>query len=258
VWNSFVAIGDSFTEGMMDVDGHDGRHRGWADRLAQHLSTQSPSLRYANLAVRGKLLDQIAREQVPIAQQMDAELVSIAGGINDAMRKSFDVNASATHLENSVRTLRGSGADVVLFAFGDPKRRSTIMGALRDRLWQLNSATREISRQYGCILVDFWGLAVFDDDALWDQDRLHLSPVGHGIVTEAVLEALGIGSDQWRTPQRRTVAPMPTRAAAHTRWLGEHGVPWLSRRLRGLSTGDGMAAKRPLLTELSTGETWVD
>ena len=242
----------------MDINGADGRHRGWADRLAQRLAVEEPSLRYANLAVRGKLLDQIAREQVPIARQMGAELFTIAGGINDAMRKSFDVNASATHLENSVRTLRGSGADVVMFAFGDPKRRSTVMGTLRNRLWQLNSATREIAHQYNCYLVDFWGLAVFDDDALWDEDRLHLSPVGHGIVTEAVLESLGMGDDRWRTPQRRTVASMPTRAAANTRWLGGHGVPWLHRRIRGRSTGDGLAAKRPLLTEFSTSETWVD
>ena len=242
----------------MDVDGHDGRHRGWADRLAQRLAGEASSFRYANLAVRGKLLDQIAREQVPIAQQMNADLFSIAGGVNDAMRKSFDVNASATHLENSVRTLRGGGADVVMFAFGDPKRRSTIMGALRNRLWQLNSATREIAQEYGCMLVDFWGLAVFDDDALWDEDRLHLSPVGHQIVSEAVLESLGMGDDRWRTPQRRSVASMPSRAAAHTRWMGGHGVPWLSRRMRGQSTGDGLAAKRPLLTELSTSETWAD
>ena len=41
VWTRFVAIGDSFTEGMCDDDptfGHDGEFAGWADRLASHLS----------------------------------------------------------------------------------------------------------------------------------------------------------------------------------------------------------------------------
>lgn len=35
-WSRFVAVGDSFTEGLEDP-GTDGRHRGWADRLAEQL-----------------------------------------------------------------------------------------------------------------------------------------------------------------------------------------------------------------------------
>jgi lysophospholipase L1-like esterase len=258
MWSSFVAIGDSFTEGMMDSCGPDGRHRGWADRTADHLSTQVSDFRYANLAVRGKLLNQIAREQVPVAEGMHADLVSVAGGINDAMRRSFDVNGSASYLESAVRTLRGSGSDVVMFAFGDPNRRSAVTGTLRHRLWQLNSATRDIARVYDCFLVDFWGLAVFDDDVLWDEDRLHLSPDGHRLVTSAVLETLSLGDERWRTPKRRPVTSLPRRTAANAKWLGLHGLPWAARRLQGRSSGDGLAAKRPVLTELSTKNPPMD
>ena len=57
---TYVAIGDSFTEGLNDpYPGEDDRFRGWADRLAEHLAVHSPGLRYANLAVRGKLVRQI-------------------------------------------------------------------------------------------------------------------------------------------------------------------------------------------------------
>ena len=258
MWSSFVAIGDSFTEGLMDTCGPDGRHRGWADRTAQHLSTLAPEFTYANMAVRGKLLEQIVGEQLPIAESMNADLVSIAGGINDAMRRNFDVNVAATHVENAVRTLRGRGSDVVMFAFGDPTRRSSVSGLLRERLWQLNSATREIARAYDCYLVDFWGLAVFDADALWDEDRLHLSPEGHRMVTSAVLETLGLGDDHWRTPELRHLTPLPERVVAHAKWFGLHGVPWMSRRVRGLSSGDGLAAKRPNLSALSTGDALLD
>src|ERR1700722_12634553 len=57
---SFVALGDSFTEGLNDYAA-DGGLVGWADRLAevlsaQVLSAQVPEFRYANLAIRGKLL----------------------------------------------------------------------------------------------------------------------------------------------------------------------------------------------------------
>lgn len=59
----FLAVGDSFTEGMCDdVDG--AHYRGWADRVAEALASAAPDLAYANLAVRGKLLDQVVVEQL--------------------------------------------------------------------------------------------------------------------------------------------------------------------------------------------------
>ncbi len=58
-WGSYVAVGDSFTEGLWDVpQGPDEPARGWADLLAGHLSTRREAaglnpLRYANLAISG-------------------------------------------------------------------------------------------------------------------------------------------------------------------------------------------------------------
>lgn len=55
---SYVAIGDSFTEGLGDPR-EDGTLRGWADRLAEglaqswNLTEPSEHFRYANLAIRG-------------------------------------------------------------------------------------------------------------------------------------------------------------------------------------------------------------
>ena len=60
-WRRFVALGDSFTEGLMDEVGPDGRHRGWADRVAEALAARASAegadgIEYANLAVRGRLV----------------------------------------------------------------------------------------------------------------------------------------------------------------------------------------------------------
>src|SRR5579875_3047207 len=89
---AFVAVGDSFTEGLNDA-APGGGFRGWADRLAGMLAAEHPGLRYANLAVRGKLLRQIVDEQVPAAISLLADrvpgstaLVSMAGGGNDILR----------------------------------------------------------------------------------------------------------------------------------------------------------------------------
>lgn len=51
---SYVAVGDSFTEGVGDP-GPDGRFVGWADRFAVLLADRVPegAFDYTNLAVRG-------------------------------------------------------------------------------------------------------------------------------------------------------------------------------------------------------------
>jgi lysophospholipase L1-like esterase len=246
MWSRYVAIGDSFTEGLMDETGPDGRHVGWADRVAATLARRSPDLEYANLAVRGKTMTQVVDEQVPAACDLEPNLVSLAAGVNDVLRRSYDLHASATALENATRDLRSTGADVLLFAFGDPSRRSSVMRAVSTRICLANAATRAIAARYGCYVVDFWGVAAFDDDTYWDEDRLHLSPRGHELAARAALEALGMGSDSWRTP-----GPLPfqnsaiARLGGHASWAAKHLGPWFGRRIKGRSSGDGIVPKRP-------------
>ena len=252
MWSRFVALGDSFTEGLMDEVGTDGRHRGWADRVAQHLARDNPDFRYANLAIRGRLMGQVIAEQVPEAVALQPDLVSLAAGVNDALRRSYDLDASMTSLENGVRELRRNGTDVLLFAFGDPSRRSSVMGGVRERIERANSATRAIAHHYDCYVVDFWGRSVFDDDAFWDDDRLHLSPAGHELAAHAALEALGIGDESWRTPRPPSAVPgYAARATGHVRWSAQHFGPWMVRRLQGKSSGDGITPKRPFWTAVS-------
>lgn len=246
MWTRYVALGDSFTEGLMDVTGPEGRHVGWADRVAATLARRSPGLEYANLAVRGKLIGQVLEEQVPAACALQPDLVTLAAGVNDALRRSYDLHASATALENAVRALRATGADVVLFCFGDPSRRSSVMGSVSGRISRANAATRAIADEYDCRVVDFWGCAVFDDDVYWDEDRLHLSPAGHELAARAALATLGVGDDSWRTPAASPPAASAlSRARGHATWAGRHFGPWLGRRLRGRSSGDGVTPKQP-------------
>jgi lysophospholipase L1-like esterase len=257
-WTRYAALGDSFTEGLTDDLGPDGRHRGWADLVALALAEQARSrgaegIQYANLAVRGRLTSQVIDEQVPAVVALQPDLVSLAVGVNDALRRRFDVDSTATHLENGVRALRATGSDVLVFAFGDPSRRSRTMGVIRDRIRAYNSAVDAIASHYGCFQVHFWDVAAMDDDRLWAEDRLHLSSVGHQLAAACALEALGVGDPEWRTPL--VPEPRPRRRArvlADARWAGGHVIPWLARRARGTSSGDGIAPKHPgwiLVTE---------
>jgi lysophospholipase L1-like esterase len=244
-WKTYVALGDSFTEGMSDDLGPDGRYHGWADRVAAHLASHTLNFGYANLAIRGKLISEIHQEQVPAALELHADLVSFAGGINDAMRRHFNLNEIATHIDDSVRQLRAQGSDVLLFAFGDPARRSRVFGVMRERLRALNSATLAIAQARGCYVVNFWGAAAFDPDDMWADDRLHLSALGHERAARAALEALEVGSDEWRLPDPWGRVSALKSSTRHLRWAAQHGGPWMIRRIRQESSGQGITPKRP-------------
>lgn len=244
----YVALGDSFTEGLNDDVDVDGRHRGWADRFAEGIDQRNPGLLYANLAVRGKLIEQVVAEQVPAAIDLQPDLVTLAAGVNDALRRRFNLDECIHQLEAGVVALRQTGAAVVVFAFGDPARRSSVMGTVSRRLRAYNEATLRVAERNGAKVIDFWGAAVFDDDKFWSDDRLHLSPAGHALVARSAMAAIGLDDDSWRTPlpTRRPVHP-PARAVRHLRWAGSHLMPWIGRRVRGVSSGDGITAKRPEL-----------
>ena len=75
MFESYVAIGDSFTEGLDDPR-PDGTFRGWADLVAMRLAAEQPGFRYANLAIRGRKLAGVMDEQVPRVEEMRPSLVS--------------------------------------------------------------------------------------------------------------------------------------------------------------------------------------
>ncbi len=244
----FVAVGDSFTEGLNDEIRGDGRYRGWADRVAELLVARQDieQLSYANLAIRGRLMRQIRDEQVPQAQALKPDLVTVGAGVNDALRRTFSLDVVCTDLENSVRDLTVAGSHVLLFAYGDPSRRSKALGRVADRMRAYRTATLDIAAAYGCTVVDFWGIALYDDTRLWSADRLHLSPLGHRLTAEAVMDALGLGGDAWRSPMSDPPRPgWSRRRGSDAAWFLAHAGPWITRRIRGVSSGAGVVAKDP-------------
>src|ERR1700760_3768328 len=98
-WRSFVAMGDSFSEGLDDPY-PDGTYRGWADLVAARLAVDSgPDFGYANLAIRGKVLHEITDEQLEPTLAMKPDLVSVAAGGNDVLRPLVDTRALVDQFE---------------------------------------------------------------------------------------------------------------------------------------------------------------
>jgi lysophospholipase L1-like esterase len=265
---SFVAIGDSFTEGLNDRT-PDGGFRGWADRLAVLLAVEHPGLRYANLAVRGKLLREIVAEQVPPAAAMAPALVSLGGGGNDVLRPGADVDTLAELFDSAVARLQGAGSRVLVFTLCDPGP-FPVMRLLRGRIAAYNMNLRAVADARDCYLVDLWSLPFLRSPLAWSSDRLHLNADSHRRVALRCGEVLGVPvSEDWRAPRPAVSVPVPvasvpgspspslsaaaTRAAwlaarrADARWAREHLAPWVNRRLHGTSSGNDRSAKRPQL-----------
>ncbi|NQU37810.1 MAG: SGNH/GDSL hydrolase family protein [Actinobacteria bacterium] len=244
-WHRFVAIGDSFTEGL-DDRADNGRHHGWADRVAATMAVDNPDIQYANLAIRGRRLDNIVTDQLPRAIAMEPDLISIGGGINDALRPRWDVNRSRDTLESGVAAARSAGIDVLLFSFGDPSRRSRALGLVSSRLSEYRDVVHAVASENDCYLVDFWDETLFDDRRFWADDRLHANELGHERVAAMVATTLGLGQFEWDQP----LPPAPPTSGldavvSDARWTGQHLLPWFARHLRGRSSGDGIHAKRP-------------
>jgi lysophospholipase L1-like esterase len=248
-WRSFVAVGDSFTEGMDDAY-PDGTYRGWADLVATRLAAEvGPDFRYANLAIRGRLFPNVVAEQVPAALAMKPDLISFAAGGNDVLRRAFDPDALIARFDDVVRQLRSGGADVVLFRFADLMARLPGQRLVAPRVNVLNRAVGETAERHGAIMVDLYADDAFGNPLLWSADRLHLSAAGHRRVAAHVLSALGVGCDEdWLlVPPHPAPTPWLAARAADLRWAGQHLAPWVKRRLTGRSSGDTVTAKRPVL-----------
>jgi lysophospholipase L1-like esterase len=249
MFDRYVALGDSTTEGLDDPR-PDGGFRGWADRLAEQIAAVNPELRYANLAVRGRRISHVHAEQLGPALALEPDLATVVAGLNDLLRRNYDPVATAGHLEAMLGELRAAGATVVTFTLPDLSSVVPLARLVRARLTAYNDAIRAAGASSGAIVVDIGAEPVATDPRLWSPDRLHASTLGHERIAAALAHALGLeGTDgSWSAPLP-TAPRRPPHAlvTAELVWAQRYFTPWLVRRLRGRSSGDGRAAKRPEL-----------
>ncbi|MFE6765702.1 SGNH/GDSL hydrolase family protein [Streptomyces sp. NPDC057689] len=239
-YTSLVAVGDSFTEGMSDLL-PDGSYRGWADVLASRLAARTPGFRYANLAVRGKLIGQIVDEQVDVAAAMRADVVTLVGGLNDTLRPKCDMGMVRGRLEEAVERLAPSCKQLVLMR--SPGRNGPVMERFRPRMEELFALIDDLAARHDAVVVDLYGAPALGDQRMWDVDRLHLTAEGHRRVAEAVWQALGLPPESdWQAPLPASVPPRwAARRVEDVRFARQHLLPWIGRRLTGRSSGDGRA-----------------
>ncbi|WP_232680255.1 SGNH/GDSL hydrolase family protein [Nocardioides sp. R-C-SC26] len=250
-YRRYVALGDSFTEGVGDVDpARPNQVRGWADRVAEVLGRAAADFGYANLAIRGRKLGPIVAEQLEHALAMEPDLVTLYGGANDILRPSVDVDDLGTMLDDAVARLRATGARVLVWTPFDPGGSATYK-LLRGRFALYAEHVRETADRHGADVVDFWRLREYRDWGYWDEDRMHMAAPGHQRMAIEVLDTLGLDHDL--VPLAPISRQVPSRREAwqqNADWMRTSAAPWVKRRLTGTSSGDGLSPRFPELTRI--------
>lgn len=245
-WSRYVAIGDSFTEGIGDPEPQSpGGHRGWADRVAEVLDAGADPFAYANLAIRGRLLQQILDEQVDAALALRPDLITMSAGGNDIIRPGTDPDEVAARLETGIERLRRDGATVVLFN-GPDIGGTPVLGRIRGKVAIYNENLRAVAQRHDAVVADMWALRELTDPRMWAPDRLHFSPTGHHTIARMVLDALNVdhGLEAFK-PEPLPKKPWREARVEDIGWAREFFGPWILRRIRHQSSGDGIEPKRP-------------
>ncbi len=231
-----------------------GRHRGWADRLALHVAqSQGEPLLYANLAVRGRKTRHLVEEQLQPALSMRPDLATVFSGTNDIIRSNFNVEQVMADMRTLHVALRGIGATVLTITMPDLGEVAPFAKRARPRLRAFNEGVRALCAETGTLLLDVDRFPVAADPRLWHEDRLHANAQGHARIAAGLASLLGLPNfdDGWAMPlEPRPDVRIAARALAEVRWVSAYLAPWLVRRVFGRSSGDGVVAKRPELSPI--------
>jgi lysophospholipase L1-like esterase len=245
----YVAIGDSFTEGVGDeLPG--GIVRGWADLVAEGWATAlGEPIEYANLAIRGKLAWPIVREQLEPALALRPTHLSFNGGGNDMLRPRTPMSTIVDAFAHVLRRCDEEGVQLILLSGANPSRHlpmGRLIQARGDRLSE--EVVARFADRKDIIRALNWPDEELGGRGYWSEDRLHMNTRGHHRVAARVLTALGFEppGEWWSLPEQT-----PASRAREAAYYREHVVPWVRRRLTGTSSGDG---RRPKFPDLATIE----
>lgn len=242
----FVAIGDSFTEGVGD-ELPDGRVRGWADIAAQGWADLSgESIEYANFAIRGRLAWPIIEEQLEPALALRPTHLSFNGGGNDMLRPRTTIEHIADTFSRVLRRCDEEGVTMIAVSGANPTAQLPLGSLVQRRGDELSAAVlRRIANRPDVIRALNWPDRELATGPFWAPDRLHMNTAGHHRVAARVLQSLGM------EPPAEWWAPTPdlVRGPSGIAYYREHVGPWVHRRLTRTSSGDGRTAKYP---------TWVE
>ncbi|MFJ3902434.1 SGNH/GDSL hydrolase family protein [Streptomyces sp. NPDC090025] len=228
----FVVLGDSLSEGVGDRVGPG--WRGWAALLAEGLRPARDKVAFTNLSVSGAQSLDVADIQLPEALRLRPHLASVVVGVNDTLRRTFDIGQLARRLDRVCAELTATGTVLLTACLPDPGRMLSLPGPLARPLARrqraVNAVVHALSERYGAVHLHLDAPGWTDDRTLWSADRLHPGERGHRAIAGAFHRllrerGLALGAPPSPDPEQ----PPPSRADA-VLWLATAGTAWVVRR----------------------------
>ncbi|EEK62046.1 Lipase/acylhydrolase with GDSL-like motif [Bacillus cereus 172560W] len=192
MWKRFVAIGDSFTEGIGDeVEGI--ALKSWVDHFVQLCEKD---IEYANFAKRGLVTEEIRLQQLEKALTFNPDLVSLIAGANDVLKGRWNHDVYKNDMEFMIDTLSKAGADIIIanlpnftvrLPFASEKKQE-----IKEQLLEANEVIHSLSREYKLHHVDFWNHHLVNDNTLWSKDLIHPNSKGYVKVAELIFSSLPV------------------------------------------------------------------
>jgi lysophospholipase L1-like esterase len=192
-WHHYVAMGDSFTEGVGDaVEGF--ARMGVADRLAVALRQANPDLQYTNLARRGLCVDEIRQQQLDAALRLMPDLVSIVAGANDILTGRFSTARWEEQFGILFEALTQTGAAVITANVPEfpilPTLKAPLQARVNGNIARGNSIIERLAAQYRVVLVDAWSISQRTARDDWSEDGVHLNSRGYFVFAREMLKTL--------------------------------------------------------------------
>lgn len=196
-WSNYVALGDSLTAGRDDYSAEGGRI-GWARRLAAILGTRTGvPCALTNLAEDGASVAAVLEWQLPVAERIGPDLVSVTVGVNDIRDPGFATDRFAAEFGRLLDGLTVTGATVLTCTLPDIAGIMSLPADLADLARQLMRQASDIIREQaaarGALCLDAWATPAAADPRLFGPDRIHPNADGHQLLAAACADLLLAG-----------------------------------------------------------------
>jgi len=182
----YVALGDSFTAGL-----EPGQPR-WADELARQLGG-----RYVNLAAVGATSEEVEREQLERALELEPDVVTIVCGANDVLFNTRpDSDAYAARLSRMFARLRRElpHVQIVTATYPDISRflalRPRTRARVEEGMERFNAAVRRMAHRHDVVLMESFDHPLAGQREIYADDGFHPSAEGHRQAAREFLRAL--------------------------------------------------------------------
>jgi phosphatidylinositol alpha 1,6-mannosyltransferase len=253
LYRSYIALGDSLTEGLGDFDFEVSRFGcGWADRLSELMARSAheagESFKFANLALRGSSMLQILTAQLEDALKLNPDVVTIMAGANDFMRSKKTHPHLRALLRGAIERLHNQGCHVILANTVNPVHLA-VFRPLAKKSRTMSDLIESVAAEYQVPVLNVFEIKDFKNRQMWCEDLVHFSGYGHIRIANKAASLLGIDHGFEELDINEMQGP-PQGVKATGRWLVRDVAPFFIRRIKGITSGNGLEPKHEKYVKL--------